>query len=49
MKHENVEKDLNSTEDIISFRVSSKIGVFTLIYRIDGQDDIELDIRVLPI
>ena len=44
------EQDLKSSNKIIPLNVSiGELGVFTLIYRIDGQDDITLDVKIIPI
>ena len=44
------EQDLKSSNKIIPLNVSiGELGVFTLIYRIDGQEDITLDVKIIPI
>lgn len=41
------EQDLHSSLNIIPLNISmGKLGVFTLIYRIEGQEDITLDVKI---
>ena len=41
------EQDLKSSLNIIPLNISmGKLGVFTLIYRIEGQEDITLDVKI---
>lgn len=43
------EQDLKSTLDIIPLNVSiGELGTFTLIYRIQGEEDITLDVTIKP-
>ena len=45
----NEEQDLKSTLDIIPLNISlGELGTFTLIYRVDGQQDITLDVTIKP-
>ena len=49
LKWEDKEIDLNSSVDILPLNISiNKLGVFTLIYRIQGYDDITLDVEIIP-
>ena len=46
----NKEQDLKSTLDIIPLNISlGELGTFTLIYRIDGQQDITLNVTIKPL
>lgn len=42
-----VEEDLKSTSDIIALNIGNQLGIFTLIYRKNGEQDITLDIKVI--
>ena len=47
LKWKGEEQDLNSSLKIIPLNISiGELGTFTLIYRIDGQDDITLDVKI---
>ena len=50
LKWDNKQQDLKSSLKIIPLNIAiDKVGIFTLIYRIDGQDDITLDVKVIAI
>ena len=42
----NEEIDLNSSLKILPLEITGKLKTFTLIYRMEGQDDIKLDINI---
>lgn len=50
LRWKNEEQNLNSSLKIIPLNVSiGQRGVFTLIYRIDGQEDITLDVKIIAL
>ena len=42
------EQDLSSTATAITLNMGNQLGTFTLIYRRAGEDDITLDIKIIP-
>ena len=50
LKWKNYEQDLNSSLKIVPLEISiGELGVFTLIYRIQGQEDITLDVNIVSL
>ena len=50
LKWKDNEQDLNSSLKIIPLNISiGELGTFTLIYRIQGQDDITLDVNIVAL
>ena len=50
LKWKNEEQDLKSSLKIIPLNISiGELGTFTLIYRIQGQDDITLDVKIVAL
>lgn len=50
LKWKDEEQDLNSSLKIIPLNISiGELGTFTLIYRIQGQDDITLDVKIIAL
>ena len=50
LKWKNEEQDLKSSLKIIPLNISiGELGTFTLIYRIQGQDDITLDVKIIAL
>lgn len=50
LRWKNEEQDLNSSLNIIPLNVSiGQRGTFTLIYRISGQEDITLDVKIIAL
>ena len=50
LKWKNEEQDLKSSLKIIPLNISiGELGTFTLIYRIKGQDDITLDVKIVAL
>ena len=48
LKWKNQEQDLRSSKKIIPLNISiGELGTFTLIYRIDEQEDITLDVNIV--
>ena len=48
LKWKNEEQDLKSSLKIIPLNISiGELGVFTLIYRVQGQEDITLDVKIV--
>lgn len=50
LKWHELEQDLNSQKEIIPLNISiGDLGIFTLIYRVNGIDDITLDVNIVPL
>ena len=47
MRFNGVEQDLASTATAITLNMGNQLGVFTLIYRRSGEEDITLDIKII--
>lgn len=43
------EKDLNSSLKILPLEIEGKLKSFTLIYRVEGQEDIKLDVKIISL
>ena len=43
------EKDLNSSLKILPLEIVGKLKSFTLIYRVEGQEDIKLDVKIISL
>lgn len=43
------EKDLNSSLKILPLEIIGKLKSFTLIYRVEGQEDIKLDVKIISL
>lgn len=48
LRFQEVEQDLKSTAAAITLSMGNQLGTFILIYRRTGEDDITLDIKIIP-
>ena len=48
LRFKGVEQSFTSTTTAITLNIGNQLGVFTLIYRRSGQEDVTLDIKVAP-
>ena len=49
MRFKGVEQDLSSATTTITLNMGNQLGVFTLIYRRSGEEDVTLNIKIISI